>query len=241
MKPLEVKNLLKMYPSVIAVDDVSLFVEPGEVVGIVGPNGAGKTTLIKCIIGLEFPDKGEVTMFGHDVFRHPELAIRDIAYVPETPNLITGLTVREHIYFMAAAYWAEDYEEDTKRLLKTFDIYDKRHKHQDALSKGQTQKALIIAAFVHNPMLMFFDEPLIGIDPKGGKLLRDMIADKREEGGSVIISSHMLDLIEEVSDRVIIMDEGKIIATGTIPELKDMMAMEDSDFADVFIRITEGE
>jgi len=240
MSSLDVEHLLKIYPSVVAVDDVSFSVQPGEVVGIVGPNGAGKSTLLKCIIGLEFPDKGTVRIFGHDLLTRPEMAKRHIAYVPETPELIAGLTVQEHINFLASAYWADTYQRELDRLLLAFDLDDKRHEVQGSLSKGQIQKTQIIAAFIHRPKLMFFDEPLLGIDPKGGKLLKDMIQEKRKEGGSIVISSHMLDLIEEVSDRVIILDEGKIVASGTLDELRSTMSMASSDFTDVFIRITEG-
>lgn len=239
MISLDVEHLLKIYPSVVAVDDLSFSVGPGEVVGIVGPNGAGKSTLIKCLTGMEYPDKGRVSIFGHDLFTKPEMAKRHIAYVPETPEFIPTLTVQEHINFVASAYWAENYQHEMDRLLEAFDLYDKRHDTQHSLSKGQIQKTLIISAFIHNPKLMFFDEPLLGIDPKGGKLLKDMIREKRSEGGSVLISSHMLDLIEEVSDRVIILHEGKIIASGSFDELEEKMAMPGSDFTDVFIKITE--
>lgn len=239
MKSLSVEHLQKRYSKVTALDDVSLDIQPGEIVGIVGPNGAGKTTLLKCILTLERPDFGRIRIFDHDPFTRPEKAKRDIAYVPETPDFLSGLTVQEYIHFIAAAFWTEEYKEETRELLIAFDLSEKRHSLQSELSKGQIMKTLIVAAFIHHPKLLFFDEPLLGIDPKGGKLLRQMILRTKEEGGSVVISSHMLDLIEDLSDRIIILNEGKIVASGTIDELRKQLSMEDSDFTDVFIEITE--
>jgi len=235
-----VEHVTKIFKSVIAVNDVSFSAEDGGVIGIVGPNGAGKTTLIKCMMGLEFPEKGSIHYFGNDLFKEPEKAKRHLALIPERPQMVPQLTVWEHIKFMAAMYYTDSFEYEAERLLRKFDLQEKKNSLQNELSKGQLQKTLIIAAFIHNPKVMFFDEPLRGIDPKGGKILKDMIRQKRNEGGTVIISSHMLDLIEEVSDRVLIMIEGKIVADGSIPELNERVAMDDSDFEDVFIRITGG-
>lgn len=237
---LEVRNLTKIFPEVVAVNDVSLTIRPGEVVGLVGPNGAGKTTLIRCIIGLENPERGDITIFGHDRFSEPHKAKAGIAHVPEVADMVQGLTVWEHINFIAAAYGATGKQHQAMQMLQWFDLLDKVHEHEKNLSKGQAQKVMVISAFIHDPGLIFFDEPLIGIDPKGGKILKDMILQKRNEGGSVLVSSHMLDLIEEISDRVIIMDKGRIIREGSIEELKEDHFMQGSDFEDVFIKITGG-
>ena len=240
MKPLEVKGLLKAYQNVVAVDHVDFHVNQGEIVGLVGPNGAGKTTLIKSIIGIELPDRGKVRIFGEDPYTKPERAKWNISYVPEKPELLHDCTIQQHVEFMAAAYYAEDFQEEMRELFREFDILEKRHVHQRELSKGQTQKALIVAAFIHHPTLMFFDEPLLGIDPKGGAKLKDLIRKKKEDGGSVIISSHMLDLIEELSDRIVIIDNGKIIADGSLEELKQQAALgSDTTISEVFLKITE--
>jgi len=192
------------------------------------------------MMGLEKPERGTIRYFGHDLFDKPEMAKQHLAFIPERPNLVPQLTVWEHIKFMASLYNHDSVEYEARKLLKAFDLEDKWNALQVELSKGQLQKTLIISGFIHDPMIMFFDEPLLGIDPKGGKLLKYMIRQKREEGGTVIISSHMLDLIEEVSDRVLIMNQGEIVARGTIQELNEMVLGEGSDFEDVFIKITGG-
>lgn len=243
---LEVKSITKYFDSLLAVDNFSFNVKEREVVGLVGPNGCGKTTTLNCITSLLNTNSGEIIIHGHNLYKEPARAKKDIAYVPEMPELLyPDLTILENIQLTAKAYFHDDWEEVVEKLINDFDLEDKKHDDIGNLSKGQKQKTAIIAAFSHAPSLIFFDEPLIGIDPKGGKILKDLIKDFKKTGGSVLISSHMLDLIEEVCDRVIIMGKGKKITEGTIEEIRQKAFNEtesiDKDFEDVYIKITEGE
>lgn len=247
---LKVVELTKRFSFVKAVDRFSFQVGKGEVVGLVGPNGSGKTTTIDCVTGLQNPDSGQIIINGHDLHKEPEKAKMKIAYVPEMPFLLLeDLSVIENIRFASKAYFHDNWKDTAERLIRGFDLQDKRRSAVKNLSKGQKQKTAIICAFCHEPDLIFFDEPLIGIDPKGGKLLKDLIREHCEKGGSVLISTHMLDVIREICDRVIILNKGKAVARGTFQEITDLVnhrlesrgAGKDVAFEDVFIKITEGE
>ncbi len=251
---LKVVKLTKDFDKVRAVNNFSFEIGEGEVVGLVGPNGCGKTTTINCITSLLNSTSGEIFIQGHDLYKVPEKAKAKIAYVPEMPILLfEDLSVLENIQFASKAYFHDDWKDTAMRLIGDFDLEDKKNSAVRSLSKGQKQKTAIICAFVHEPELVFFDEPLIGIDPKGAKRLKELIREHKEKGGSVLISSHMLSLIEEVCDRVMIMNDGKLMVEGTFEEIKNLMNKKllgmteeekkemDYDFEDLFIKITEGE
>ena len=253
---LEVSGLSKNFGKIRAVDDLSFSVEEGEIVGLVGPNGSGKTTTLKCVTSILNASAGRIVIEGHDLYQEPEKAKRNIAYIPEMPELlIKKMTVVQNIQFAAKMYFHEEWRETAVRLMKGFDLDDKGNRGVAELSKGEKQKTAIICAFVHEPKLIFLDEPLIGIDPKGVRLLKDLLREHRAKGGSALISSHMLDLIEELCDRVIVINEGKKIVEGTISEIEAMavekaaqkadtiddVSEDYTDFEDVFIKITERE
>lgn len=245
-KMLEVRGLSKYFDDLLAVDNFSFEIREGEVVGLVGPNGCGKTTTLNCITSILDSDEGEIIMLGHNLYEEPAKAKKDIAFIPEMPELLFyQLTVLENIQLISKAYFHDDWEKTAEKLIKAFDLEDKANDPVGSLSKGQKQKTAIIAAFAHEPRLLIFDEPLIGIDPKGGKVLKDLIDDHRKDGGSVLISSHMLDLIEEISDKVIIMGNGKKLAEGTMEEIRtrafDDSDSDDKDLEAIYIKITEGE
>lgn len=205
---LEVKNLSKSYKKTKAVDDVNFRVGQGEVVVLVGPNGAGKSTTIKSIVGLlRFDGEISIGTYNNKALKAKEL----LSYVPEIPTLFPLLTVREHIEYMALAYGKTPDEAKLTALLKRFDLDDKANKLGDELSKGMMQKVSICAAVIVDPKVIILDEPMIGLDPKAIKEIKKLIIELKEENKTVMISTHMIEMIEDLWDRVIFMKEGKVI------------------------------
>lgn len=238
---LQVKNLTKKFEDLIAVDDFTFELKPGEILGLVGPNGAGKTTLIRCICGILRIDSGTVTIKGYDLIKDGSLARGTIGYVPEVPYPYELLTVWEHIMFIARAYSVKNWEPKAEEMLNKFDLIEKKNELVTTLSKGMKQKLTIICAYIHNPDIIFFDEPIIGIDPKGVKYLKELVRNSAHDGKAILISSHMLDLIEKLCTEIIIMDKGKKLIEGKISYLqKQAMLGLGASFEDTFIKITEG-
>ena len=238
---LEVKGLSKSFGKVQAVDDFDLRMNPGEIVGLIGPNGAGKTTLIRSVCDILKMDAGDVRVGGHPLATEPVECKRLFAYVPEVPYPYEYLTVWEHVTFIARAYSMRDWEPYAQELIAAFDLEEKRDELVTTLSKGQKQKLTIVCGFIHTPRLFMLDEPLIGIDPKGARALKDRLWEgAREEGLAVLLSSHMLGLVEELADRVVIMNKGRKLAEGTLADLK-AAAREtiDATLEDTYLSITE--
>ena len=205
---LEVNNLSKSYKDTKAVDDVSFNLGEGEVTVLVGPNGAGKSTIIKSIVGLlRFKGEIKVGSYGNKDLKAKQL----LAYVPEIPTLFPLLTVREHIEYMALAYGKTIDKEKIDHLLKRFDLDDKQNKLGDELSKGMMQKVSICAAVIVDPEVIILDEPMIGLDPKAIKEIKKLILELEAENKTVMISTHMIEMIEDLWDRVIFMKDGKLI------------------------------
>ena len=238
---LRVKNLVKFYKKTLAVDDVSIDVNDGEIVGLLGPNGAGKTTVLRCITGIIQPSEGLIEVDGIDLFTNEEEAKRRIAFVPEVPTPYEMLTVLEHLRFIAMAYQTMDqFEERADALMKRFDLYEKRSDLVLSLSKGMKQKLAIACAFIHDAKVVLFDEPLIGIDPRGVHELKEMISESKTQGKSILISTHMLDTAEKLCDRIIILRRGIIIAEGSLAELHERAKMgEDASLEDLFLSLTQ--
>lgn len=226
---LEVNHLTKSYKKTKAVDDVNFDIGQGEVAVLVGPNGAGKSTTIKSIVGL-LRFKGEIKIGSHN---NKDLKAKEIlSYVPEIPSLFPLLTVREHIEYMALAYGKAADEEKLEALLKRFDLEDKADKLGDELSKGMMQKVSICAAVIVDPEVIILDEPMIGLDPKAIKEIKKLILELKEENKTVMISTHMIEMIEDLWDRVIFMKEGKVIDKVTRSEA------DHEDLEDLFFKIT---
>lgn len=237
---LRVKGLSKRFGNVQAVLDFDMKIGEGEIVGLVGPNGAGKTTAMECMITVQNADSGDVHIEGHNIYKAPELAKANIAYVTEIPVLLSFLTVSEQIQFTAEIFSAENWKKKADTMLGGFDLEDKRNNYTWTLSKGQKQKVAVISAFAHSPNLVFFDEPLLGIDPKGARYLKDLLKDHAEGNGSVLISSHTLTLIQEICDRIYIMNKGRIVTSGTLEELRTLANDPKGDLESVFLKITKG-
>ena len=237
---LQVINLTKRFGGMLAVDDLTLTVGGGEIVGLLGPNGAGKTTTIRCVASLLQPTSGHILLNGHDVSGDPVAAKRALAFVPEVPNPYEMLTVMEHLRFVAAAYGVEEELTHVEEILTRLDLWEKRNDLGASLSKGMRQKLACACAFIHRAQVFCFDEPLIGLDPKGMRELKSMMMERRAAGNALLISTHMLDTAERLCDRVIILKRGKLIAEGTVAELKERLrSSADTSLEDMFLELTE--
>ncbi|ENK1244828.1 ABC transporter ATP-binding protein [Clostridium botulinum] len=230
---LTVKGLCKNYHKFKAVNNVYFDVNEGEIAVLLGPNGAGKSTSIKAIAGL-LRFQGEITICGKN---NKSLEAKSkFAYVPEVPALYDLLTVYEHIEYMANAYKVNDYKDKAENMLKRFDLWDKKDKLGSELSKGMQQKVSICAALITSPKVILFDEPMIGLDPKAIKELKKVFLELKEEGASVIISTHIIDSISEIWDKALIMKEGNIVFAMT----KEELINKNESLEEIFFEVTEG-
>ncbi len=238
---LKVSNLVKYYRHTLAVDGVSFEVGPGEIVGLLGPNGAGKTTVLRCITGIIKPTEGQIEVDGIRLSDNEQAVKRRLAFVPEVPTPFEMLTVYEHLRFVAMAYdTMDEFEARANELLNVFDLQEKRSELVLSLSKGMKQKLAVACAFVHDASVILLDEPLIGIDPKGAYELKSLITRARDDGKSILISTHMLDTAERLCSRIIILRRGVIAAEGSLEELHERAAMGgDATLEDVFLSLTE--
>ena len=225
---LEVKEVVKNYGQVLAVDEVSFEIHEGEICILLGPNGAGKSTIIKCIAGL-LRYRGGITINNHP--NKSNEAKRLFAYVPETPALYDALTIQEHMEFIARAYKLKDYERDITSLLERFDLSDKTEKLGKELSKGMQQKLSICCSVLTRPSVILFDEPMMGLDPKAIKELKKLFLELKEQGCAVLVSTHIIDSIKDIWDRVLIMHKGKIVSNIIRSEMADENEVEDRFFA----------
>ena len=237
---LQVRHLIKQYKAHRAVDALDFELRPGEIVGLLGPNGAGKTTALRCIAGILRPTEGQVLINGHDVVADQAQAKRGLAFVPEVPSLYELLTVDEHLRFIAMCFdTLPIYEAKKDALLARYSLTDKKDALVATLSKGMRQKLSVACALVHDANVMLFDEPLIGIDPEGARELKDELRRSRDEGASLLISTHLLDTAENLCDRVIVMRKGVKIAEGTVRDLRALVpGGEAMTLEDVFLRLT---
>ena len=235
---LEITNLTKSYKKFDAVKNLNLFIEEGEIGVLAGPNGAGKSTTIKSIAGL-LRYKGEIKIGGYS---NKSIEGKKLfSYVPELPGLFPLLTVREHIHFMARAYGIKDYEDYAEELFEIFDLSDKTEKFGSELSKGMQQKLSICCALITKPKLILFDEPMIGLDPKAIKKLKDIMLELKLQGVSMLVSTHLLSSVEDLWDRIVIMDKGNIVLSKTKKELENELKDSDEILEDIFFKVTEGE
>ncbi len=239
---LSISRLSKHYDGVKAVDDLSFDLQPGEIVGLLGQNGAGKTTTLRCVCGILRPDGGRISADEFDLYTNESEAKRLMAFVPETPNPYDLLTVREHIKFIAMCYnTLEVFNNTIDDLLTRFDLKEKENELCVSLSKGMKQKLMIACAFVHRAKIFLFDEPMVGLDPKSQFTLKTELYRLRSEGATLLISTHQLDTAEKLCDRVVIMQQGKKLAEGTVSELRQQAAMKDNSLEEVFLRLTEDQ
>lgn len=228
---LEIRNLTKKYGKTVAVDQVNFLVPDGQIGVLLGPNGAGKSSIIKSIAGLVRYD-GEVTIQG--IPSKKVEAKRVFTYVPELPAMYDALTVREHLEFILQAYQVEASNEEIEALLERFELLDKQDKLGNELSKGMMQKVSICCALVIKPQVILLDEPMVGLDPAAIKELKKVILELKDQGATVLISTHMLEMVKELWDVTFVMEKGHIIGTYS----KEMVGAENLE--DLFFQVTEG-
>ncbi len=242
MAELIVENLSKKYGEVVALNDISLKIGSGEVVGLLGPNGAGKSTLLKIIVGLLKPTNGSVTFDGIDIIKSPETAKKMIGYVPENPSLYTNLTVTEFLQFVGKirAVPEDDLNAKISSSLSVFGIEEKRNALTGSLSKGTKQKVAIIASTLHNPRFLVLDEPLSGLDPRTQRFVNQWVGNEASSGTTVLLSTHNLDIAQEYASKIAIIDRGRIVAEGELSSLRKLAnSKDDAKLDDVFLKLTE--
>jgi ABC-2 type transport system ATP-binding protein len=239
---IEVSDLTKRYGSFTAVNQLSFAVRAGEVLGLVGPNGAGKTSTLRCLAGIIPASSGTVRIAGHDLGADPIAAKRALAFFPDEPRLFDYLTVRQHLNFVARIYGVRDHEALARPLLEEFEIADKADQLPGELSRGMKQKLAIACGLLHGPQVMFFDEPLTGLDPLGIRRMKDSIVQRARAGATIVLSSHLLHLLQEVCTHVLILKQGAKIADGTLAEVAARFSQGETSVTleEVFIRATGG-
>jgi ABC-2 type transport system ATP-binding protein len=216
---IQVEGLQKLYGDFPAVQGLSFEVAPGEVLGLVGPNGAGKTTTIRSIAGIIIPTSGRIRIAGHDLTTDPVAAKSALAFIPDEPHLFEYLTVEEHLRFVGRLYRLGDVSARIPGLLEELDLSDKRGALPGELSRGMKQKLAIACGLLHEPKALLLDEPLTGLDPVGIRRMKATIVQRAAAGAAVILSSHLLHLVEEICTRVLVMQRGLVVAFGTIGEI----------------------
>ena len=240
---IEVHDLRKSYGVLEAVRGISFDVRPGEVLGLVGPNGAGKTTTLRCMAGILPPTTGRILIAGRDLRLDPVGAKSALAWVPDDPRLFENLTVEDHLRFVARLYGVADGERRIPGLLEEFELTGKENELPAALSRGMKQKLSIACAFLHDPRAILFDEPLTGLDPIAIRKAKDAIVARSRAGAAIIVSSHLLGLVEELAHRVLVLLKGEKAAHGTLPELQaahpDLAA--GAGLEEIFMRMATGE
>ncbi len=240
---IDVERLTKTYGDFEAVRGLSFNVAPGEVLGLVGPNGAGKTTTLRSIAGIIVPTSGAVRVGGFDIATAPEHAKALLAFIPDEPQLFEHLTVEEHLQFIGRLYGVADAPARIEPLLLEMELLDKRRALPAALSRGMRQKLAIACGLLHSPSALLLDEPLTGLDPAGMRRMKSTIAARARAGAAVVLSSHLLHLVEELCTRLLVMQRGRVIALGTIADIVEQRPhLAGRALEDVFLAlIDEGE
>jgi ABC-2 type transport system ATP-binding protein len=239
---ISIQNLRKQYGTFMAVDGVDLDVNPGEIHGFLGPNGAGKTTSIRMIAGLLKPTSGRIVVNGHDIATHPEEAKRSLGFIPDRPYIYEKLTAGEFLRFHAGLYGMNGNGLDprVREMLDLFELGRWENELVESFSHGMKQRLVMCAAFLHRPQAVLVDEPMVGLDPRGAKLIKSVFKRMSEHGVAILMSTHTLEVAQEMCDRISIILKGKIIARGTVDELLAMAGSENEELTPVFLKLTGG-
>ncbi len=237
---IQIDELVKDYEGHRAVDGLSIAVTGGEILGLVGPNGAGKTTTLRCLAGIVPATSGRIRICGHDLAEAPVDARRDLAFVPDEPHLFDYLTVADHLDLFARLYEVADGAERAEALLRDNALWERRYAFPGELSRGMKQKLLLSCALLHSPKVLILDEPLTGLDPAAMRRTKRTITATAEGGGAVVVSSHMLHLVEEICGRILIISNGRLAVSGTLEEIRDAIPdlSGDADLEEIFLRAT---
>lgn len=239
---LSIRNVSRRYGDFIAVRELNLAVDEGTIFGFLGPNGAGKTTTMKMICGLIRPSEGAITVDGFDVVKSPIDVKKRIGYVPDRPHLYEKLTAQEYMYFIAGLYGIDSAhgKRKAKELIELFGLGHVSHKLVESFSHGMKQRLVMASVLLHEPRLMVVDEPMVGLDPKGARLLKDVLQTQAHENGmTVLLSTHTLDVADEVCDRVAVINHGQLVASGTTDELRHETGTQGQRLEEVFLQLTQ--
>jgi ABC-2 type transport system ATP-binding protein len=238
---IEAELLTKLYGDFVAVHELSFAVRPGEVMGLVGPNGAGKTSTLRCLGGIIPPTRGNIRICGQDLAADPIAAKRQLAFFPDEPRLFDYLTVRQHLAFTARIYQVSGYEPLGAQLLEELELTAKADALPGELSRGMKQKLAIACGLLHTPKVLYFDEPLTGLDPLGIRRMKDSILKRARDGAAIIISSHLLHLVEEICSHILILKSGRKVIDGTLEEIRRQFSAESADTSleTVFFKATQ--
>ena len=240
---IELRNLTKRYGSILAVDHLNLSVEKGEIFGFIGPNGAGKTTTIRMMAGVLGPTEGAVLIGGISMAAAPEEAKRMIGFIPDRPFLYEKLTALEFMRFVSDLYGIGDggFREKAEGLLIQFSLYDWADHLIEAYSHGMKQRLVIASALMHDPRLIIVDEPMVGLDPAGIRLVKDLFRQLAGKGTTVFMSTHTLEIAEDLCDRIGVIHRGRLVALGTTGDLRGTACLQSGDLEEVFLRLTGKE
>ena len=239
---IRLESLTKTYGKFVAVDNIDLHVQRGTMFGFVGPNGAGKTTTLRIIAGIMRPTAGRIWLGGDDVVADPMAAKARLGFIPDRPFLYEKLTGAEFLRFVAGLY-RQDGKVVEKRIDELLDVFElSRWKHEliESYSHGMRQKLIISSALIHRPECIVVDEPMVGLDPKAARLLKDILRQFVDRGGTVLMSTHTLDIAETMCDKIAIIQAGKIVAQGTMAELREQTAAGDASLEELFLKLTGG-
>jgi len=236
------ESVSKRYGSRTIIHDMSFTVGKGEIVGFLGPNGAGKTTTLRMIAGLLKPTAGRVTVNGHDMAHQPEQAKGSLGFIPDRPFIYEKLTAGEFLRFHGGLYGMEGngLGDRVREMLELFELGRWENELVESFSHGMKQRVVMCAAFLHRPRAVIVDEPMVGLDPRGARLIKDVFRRMSERGVALLMSTHTLEVAQEMCDRISIILKGRIIASGTVPEIRAMGDRHDDQLTSVFLKLTGG-
>jgi ABC-2 type transport system ATP-binding protein len=240
---ISVQNLVKIYGRFKAVDDVTLAVEPGEIHGFLGPNGAGKTTTMRMIAGLLKPTSGRILVNNHDIEIEPEAAKGSLGFIPDRPFIYDKLTAGEFLSFHAGLYGMRNGQVSGRvdEMLDLFELSQWKNELIESFSHGMKQRLVMSSAFFHRPTAVAVDEPMVGLDPRGARLIKDVFRRMSERGVAILMSTHTLEVAQEMCHRVSIIQKGRIIAQGTVDDVKHKAgSATDEHLTSVFLKLTGG-
>ncbi len=239
---IKLERLTKRYGKLTAVDHLDLHIPRGELFGFLGPNGAGKTTTLRMIAGILRPSEGRVWIGGDDLMQEPMSAKQRLGFIPDRPYVYEKLTGAEFLRFVAGLYGQDGdmVERRIEELLELFELTAWKNELVEAYSHGMRQKLIISSALIHRPECIVVDEPMVGLDPKGARLLKDIFREFVDRGGTVLMSTHTLEVAEAVCDRIAIIQAGQVIASGSMAELREHAASGSASLEELFLKLTGG-